>query len=208
MRQWIQITSGRGPAECAWAVTQVLARFTEEATAAGFEVEMLESVEGPFLQTLDSALISISGDGQEVFLASWLGTILWISRSPFRPTYKRKNWFVGISSLSLPERFSWSESELRYDTMRASGPGGQHVNKTETAVRVTHLPTGLTATAREERSQSANKKLALARLAEHVAQRETASAQRVQRQRWAQHETLERGKPVRVYVGERFELKT
>jgi len=205
--QWVQITAGRGPAECAWAVTRVLKCFAEDAQAAAISVDVLETIEGPFLDTLDSVLVSLDGDDLPHFLSRWLGSILWISRSPFRPTYKRKNWFVSVNSLALPERFAWSESELRIETMRASGPGGQHVNKTESAVRVTHVPSGLTASAREERSQSANRKLALARLAELVDQRQEQSQQRVQQQRWAQHDALERGKPIRVYLGVEFKLR-
>ncbi len=207
MQQWIQITAGRGPAECAWVVPRVLRCFIQEAESAAISVEVLESIPGPFLDTLDSVLIAIEGSNLKPFLERWLGSILWIGRSPFRPTYKRKNWFVGVNQLALPERVAWSENELRFDTMRASGPGGQHVNKTETAVRVTHMPTGLTATAQEERSQSANRKLALARLAESFSQRQQQSERRVQHKRWTQHDALERGNPIRVYRGDKFELQ-
>jgi peptide chain release factor len=207
MPQWIQITAGRGPAECAWAVARVLKCFAEEAAAASLSVEVLETVPGAFPETFDSVLLAVQGPDLQGFLSRWLGSILWIGRSPFRPTYKRKNWFVGVNRLALPERIAWSENELRFDTMRASGPGGQHVNKTETAVRVTHVPSGLAATAREERSQSANRKLALARLAELVAQRHQQSERRVQKQRWAQHDALERGNTIRVYEGAEFALR-
>ncbi len=207
MRTWIQITSGRGPAECAWVVPRVLRCLIEEAANAGISIDPLESVEGPFLGTLDSVLVAASGPSLTAFLARWTGSILWIGTSPFRPTYKRKNWFVGISSLALPERFAWSEKELVFETMRASGPGGQHVNKTESAVRVTHLPTGLAVAAREERSQHDNRKLALARLSELLGERTRASERRVQRERWSQHNQLERGNPIRVYEGEKFVLR-
>ena len=80
------------------------------------------------------------------------------------PHHKRKNWFVGIDVLEPVDETGFNVKEVRWDTMRASGPGGQHVNRTESAVRVTHLPTGVRATAMEERSQHRNRKLALARL--------------------------------------------
>lgn len=209
MRHWVQITSGRGPAECAWAVTRVLRELCDEGQRAGLTAELLESVPGPFNGTLDSALLAVEGaDGAlDEFLTGWTGTILWIGQSPFRPQYKRKNWFVGVTSLGVPRRVAWSEKELVIDTMRASGPGGQHVNKTESAVRITHEPTGLSVTAREERSQQANRKLALARLGMLFAERDKQNQRAVQQQRWSQHNALERGNAIRVYEGPKFKLR-
>jgi len=207
MRQWVQITSGRGPAECAYAVTRVLRCFIEEAARTEITTELLKSVPAYFPDTLYSALVAIDGPGANEFVARWKGTVLWIAKSPFRPDYKRKNWFVGVDALHVPENPKWSENDLKFDTMRASGPGGQHVNKTESAVRVTHIPSGITATAREERSQGANRKLALARLAESFEELRRGQAQKVQQQRWMQHNTLERGDPVRVYEGDAFKLR-
>lgn len=72
--------------------------------------------------------------------------------------------------IELPESDEDLLRECRFDTFRASGPGGQHVNKTETAVRLTHLPSGITVTAQAERSQYRNKQLCLQKLREKVAQ--------------------------------------
>jgi peptide chain release factor len=90
-------------------------------------------------------------------------------------------------------------SDVRFETMRASGPGGQHVNRTESAVRVTHVPTGAQATASEERSQHRNKKLALARLGRKLDDTEASRRSEAARLRWRAHRTLERGNPVRVF---------
>ncbi len=66
-------------------------------------------------------------------------------------------------------------ADIKIETMRASGPGGQHVNKTESAVRITHFPTGMNTIAKEARSQQQNKKLALARLASMLQKKERRS---------------------------------
>jgi protein subunit release factor A len=79
----------------------------------------------------------------------------------------------------LPERDEELLRECEVDTFRASGPGGQHVNKTESAVRVTHLPTGVVVTCREERSQHRNKAACLQKLRERVEQLNHRPAKRV-----------------------------
>jgi peptide chain release factor len=90
---------------------------------------------------------------------------------------------------------------VAWETMRASGPGGQHVNRTESAVRVTHLPTGVQASASEERSQHRNRKLALARLAAKLEEQTERSHGELRQQRWRAHQDLERGNAVRVLRG-------
>lgn len=202
---WLQITAGQGPPECAWAVVKVLEQIQHEARAASLELRLIEIEPGPVSSTAHSALVSISATSKpgqsdlEAFANSWRGTVQWTQRSPFRPKHKRKNWFVGIEILRPADEARFDLREVRWDTMRASGPGGQHVNRTESAVRVTHLPTGVHASAREERSQHRNRKLALARLAQKLSEINSKRQDAAQETRWRAHQALERGNPVRIF---------
>lgn len=202
----LQITSGRGPAECCRVVAQLAEVMLADARNSSLHAEIIEEEAGPEKGTLLSALIHLDGSDAESFAASYEGTIQWIGYSPFRPGHKRKNWFVGVQRVPLPTSVTFSDMDVRIETMKGSGPGGQHVNTTESAVRAVHLPTGIVAIARDERSQNANRKRALERLAILLARHEQREQARVQKKRWDAHNELVRGNPVRVYEGAEFKF--
>jgi len=193
--------------ECCWVVARLAESLIAEARKQRLQAEIIETEAGGEKETLLSALIHLDGEGAEGFVASYEGTIQWIGNSPFRPDHKRKNWFVGTQQLPMPESVPLSELDLRIETMKAGGPGGQHVNTTESAVRVVHIPTGLIAMGRDVRSQNANRKRALERLSILVARHRQRQMAKVQKQRWDAHNELVRGNPVRVYKGKDFLLK-
>ncbi len=203
----LQITSGRGPDECAWVVSRVVEAMVKEASANGCHMQTLEIVPGSKPDLFKSALISIEGEDISTFLAQWTGTIQWIGKSQFRLNHKRKNWFVGVAPYPAPEEIESNQHEFRFETMRSSGPGGQHVNKTASAVRVVHVPTGIHAIAQEERSQHRNRKLALSRLLEKLHHENMAAQSKLRQSIWDGHNELERGNPVRIYEGTDFKLK-
>ncbi len=200
----LHISAGQGPEECRWVVTQLAAAFGREAAAIGLACEVLEPVSGP----APSLLLAIRGPASNAFAEARTGTIRWIGTSPFRPTHKRRNWFVGVTRLSdAAESPDLREEDIAYQTMRASGPGGQHVNKTDSAVRATHVPTGLTTTAQDQRSQFANRKLARLKLAMLLDERRRQAEADDRRDRWDRNHDLERGNAVRSYEGAKFRLK-
>jgi len=204
MELLLQITSGRGPVECCRAVALVTQEICIEAATDGIAIALIEEEAGPDPGTLQSALLHIDGDGAQEFVSSWEGSVLWICQSAFRPGHRRKNWFVGVQSLPIRKPEHLLAQDIKFETCKAGGPGGQHVNTTESAVKAIHLPTGLTAIARDERSQTANRKRAAARLAILVARHEERQQATNQKQRWNVHNQLERGCPVRTYQGEEF----
>ena len=195
---YLQITSGRGPAECCRVVALVLEKLLLQAKKLGLQAEVLDRERGEINRTLFSATISIFGQGCEDFAKEWEGTIQWIAQSPYRIYHKRKNWFVGIKTFRMPDIKSFSEKDFSYQTLRASGPGGQHVNKTESAVRAIHLPSGISVTASDQRSQLQNKKLAVERLLLKLATWEIEQAMQIAQEKWNNHNQLQRGNPVKV----------
>jgi peptide chain release factor len=94
--------------------------------------------------------------------------------------------------------------DVRFEAFRAGGPGGQHQNKTESAVRATHIASGLSVVVREERSQHRNKALALERMAALLRLQGEMAAITAQNDAQAAHNCLERGRPVKRFKGEAF----
>jgi len=204
MKTYIQLTAGRGPAECCWVVAQVLRYLLDAGRAEGLKCTVLHREPGPQNATLYSATVSVEGKKAAAFAQPWLGTVQWVGQSQFRKMHKRKNWFIGIAEVKFNSRFAVRDQDISYEVFRSSGPGGQHVNKTSTAIRARHLQSGLFATAMDQRSQLQNKKLARERLIELLQLKETEAQQEQAQSNWKNHTALERGNPVKVFRGSDF----
>lgn len=218
---WIQISSGKGPDECELAVRLFLESFQDELNKNRIKTAVIDAVPGRISGNLKSVLLSLEdrespdalpssepfSQSAQVIKGITSGTVLWVCPSPYRPNHKRKNWFINIEVFENPDMLDFSDKDVRFESMRSSGPGGQNVNKVESAVRALHIPTGLTVTASEERSQYMNKKLALSRLSNLIKEKNTENFSNQKRKMWMQHNTLERGNPFRVYEGKDFRLK-
>lgn len=195
----IQITSGKGPAECERAVFLVFDKIKKEAMQRALTIEPVELINGRFDDTFLSVLFKISGSSLDDFLKKWEGTIQWTGQSPYRKFHKRKNWFVGVMSYDLPKEIRWHEKDLSFQTLRASGPGGQNVNKVESAVRAIHIPTGISVMASDERSQLMNRKAAEERLKNKLLSLQMEGAMKQAQEQWMEHNLLRRGSPVAVF---------
>lgn len=199
----VQFSAAQGPLECCLAVRHAWQRFEQEAQAMRVSVSVLEINLADASELPRSILLMVDGDNTDVLLNAWQGSILWVCVSPFRPQHKRKNWFIGVNVFDAPQSLPDSD-DVVFKTCRSSGAGGQHVNTTDSAVQATHVATGLSVRVESERSQHANKKLALillqqkrqALLAEQQADKKGVLH--------AHHQNVARGDAKRIFQGPKF----
>jgi len=204
MEKIIQITSGRGPEECTWVVAQVLKKIMEEARSEGLEVQIVQREPGQENGTVTTATLVIKGDESAAFVDSWIGTIQWIGTSQFRKMHKRKNWFIGIFEIEQSAVPEISYVDIKYQAMRSSGAGGQNVNKVSSAVRATHLPTGISVVSMDSRSQHQNKKIATERLVRKLEETSLEVLKKEVDKKWENQLNIVRGNPKRVFSGTDF----
>ena len=198
----LQISAGQGPAECRKFVPLLAEVICKEAAQNNLRCNNL--TEPPAKnKEIASIRFAIEGENMDAFRKSWEGTIKWIWQSTIRPNWPRKNWFVKVSFFEFEAKdgINFKLGDLKIETCRASGNGGQHVNTTDSAVRVVHLPSGTEATASEERSQTRNKALAILRLQEklHLITEHRQAAEK--ESLWLDHYRLERGDAIRTFKG-------
>lgn len=203
MEKFILLTSGRGPQECNLAVKLLLEKMRSEANEYEVKLDMMEVEEIDGLPC--SIVLKVTGRAGTVLIDRWLGTICWISPSPFRPTHRRKNWFVEVKPwYPVKADNKMDVKDVQFQTMRSGGAGGQHVNKVSSAVRATHLPTGLMVQVMDTRSQVQNKEIAILRLEERLMALERLQMDAEKNQRWKSQIGVQRGNSKRIFFGPKF----
>jgi peptide chain release factor len=205
----IVVTAGYGPLEVRQFVAQLAERIEVVCEELGLVVE--EVVVHGDEHTPGSVDLLVRGD--ELLLANELGTHALVARSSHRGKASRKRWYASVSLHDAPkvaeeDAAAIDPRDVEITTMRSSGPGGQNVNKTSTAVRIRHLPSGLAVRASDERSQKANLRRAMARLSALLRAREDRHLARQETAKWSSHARIERGQAVRTYtLSHRGELR-
>ena len=207
MKFYILITAGRGPAECAVVVEKVhqmiLNRIDEYKLGNLRVIDYNEHDSGRGLMSVTSEVTCLDKRYFEMLKNEWEGTIKWVcTKNTIRPNHKRKNWFIGVSFYEVPEPIEIRDIDIRFQSMRSSGPGGQNVNKVESAVRATHIPTGISVVVQTSRDQSMNRKIAYRHLIDRLSLMEKYKTDVLNADMWNEHTALQRGGQIKTFKGE------
>ena len=198
----VTVHSGAGGADSQDWAEMLLRMYLRWAERRGFQVEMKEASPGEEAG-LKSATFSAHGENAYGLFAAERGVHRLVRISPFDAQKRRHTAFAQVDVAPLVDddvEVDLDEEDLRVDTYRASGAGGQHVNKTDSAVRVTHVPTGIVAQSQNERSQTQNKATAMKILrARLLAEEERKKAEELAAERGEQ-KAAEWGSQIRSYT--------
>ena len=204
----VTIHAGEGGTDAQDWAEMVLRMYLRWAEARGMQAEVLEASPGEEAG-LKSATFVVKGENAYGILKAERGVHRLVRLSPFDSAHRRQTSFAQVIVAPLladDGAVEIDESEVRIDTYRASGAGGQHVNKTDSAVRITHLPTGIVVSCQNERSQSSNKQTAMRILRSRLAEvREEEREAELARERGAAQNTGF-GSQIRSYVLHPYQL--
>ena len=183
---FIDIQAGAGGTEaCDWA-SMLLRQYLKYCERKGFKTEVMEETEGD-VAGIRSATIKVEGDYAFGLLRSETGVHRLVRKSPFDSAGGRHTSFASL--FVYPEvddsiEIDINPADVRTDTFRASGAGGQHINKTDSAVRLTHIPTGIVVQCQNDRSQHRNRdeawQMLRSRLYEHEMRIRMAAQQKLE----------------------------
>ena len=206
---FIEIQAGAGGTEAQdWAgmLERMYLRYGEKK---GFTVELMEETEGE-VAGIKNCTIKVSGEYAYGFLRTETGIHRLVRKSPFDSNARRHTSFTSV--FVFPEvddsiQIEINPADLRVDTYRASGAGGQHINKTDSAVRITHEPTGIVVQCQNDRSQHKNKAEAMSMLKARLYEAELRKRQSEQQKLEDSKSDIGWGHQIRSYVLDQSRIK-
>jgi len=172
------------------------------AERRGFEVELLEASAGEEAG-IKSATFQVKGENAYGLFGAERGVHRLVRLSPFDSAHRRQTSFAGVEVAPVVKdtgEVEINEDDLQVDTYRASGAGGQHVNKTDSAVRITHRPTGIVVQCQNERSQSSNRATAMVVLRAKLLERKERERQEEIAKEKGEVQDVNFGSQIRSYV--------
>jgi peptide chain release factor 2 len=198
----VTVNAGAGGTDAQDWAEMVLRMEMRWAEKRGFDVELLEASPGEEAG-IKSATFRVSGDNAYGLYSAEKGVHRLVRLSPFDAANRRQTSFAGVEVSPVVDAsadVTIDDEDLQVDTYRASGAGGQHVNKTDSAVRITHRPTGIVVQCQNERSQSSNKATAMAMLRSKLAELEERKRQEEIATERGEAQDVNFGSQIRNYV--------
>jgi peptide chain release factor 2 len=198
----VSVNAGAGGTDAQDWAEMVLRMEMRYAESRGFTVQLLEVSAGEEAG-VKSATFRVHGENAYGIFGAERGVHRLVRLSPFDAAHRRQTSFAGVEVAPVVEdtgELEISEDDLQVDTYRASGAGGQHVNKTDSAVRITHRPTGIVVQCQNERSQSANKATAMKMLASKLLERREREREAEIAREKGEAQDVNFGSQIRSYV--------
>ncbi|MUG80731.1 peptide chain release factor 2 [Commensalibacter melissae] len=205
---YLEVNSGAGGTEAQDWAEMMLRMYTRWAEQHGYKVTMLESTEGE-QAGIKSATLQISGINAYGWLKTEAGVHRLVRISPFDSAKRRHTSFASVWVYPVIDDsidIDVNESDLKIDTYRASGAGGQHINKTESAIRITHVPTGIIVACQTDRSQHRNRATAMEMLKARLYELELKKREEEAAQTEANKTDIGWGHQIRSYVLAPYQL--
>jgi peptide chain release factor 2 len=205
---YLEVHSGAGGTEsCDWA-RMLLRMYVRWGEVRGYEVEVIEETAGDEAG-IKSATIVVKGHNAHGWLKTESGVHRLVRISPFDSNARRHTSFASVWVYPVVDdriQIDVNESDCKIDTYRASGAGGQHVNKTESAVRITHIPTGIVVACQMERSQHKNRATAWSMLRARLYERELEKREAAASADAASKTEIGWGHQIRSYVLQPYQM--